>query len=228
MRVLIIEDFTPLREALVQGLEEAGFAVDAAENGETGLWKARSNDHDVIVLDLMLPQVDGLTVLKTLRGWGCPAHILVLTAKDAPQDRIQGLDSGADDYLVKPFVFGELIARVRALVRRKYETRGTTLRIADLEIDLTRREVRRAAALVELSGREYTLLEYLAANANRVVTRTEIWQHVYDANAALESNVIDVFVGLLRKKIERPGSVRLLHTRRGQGYLLADRGEIYE
>lgn len=228
MRVLIIEDFTPLREALVQGLEEAGFAVDAAENGETGLWKARSNDHDVIVLDLMLPQVDGLTVLKTLRGWGCPAHILVLTAKDAPQDRIQGLDSGADDYLVKPFVFGELIARVRALVRRKYETRGTTLRIADLEIDLTRREVRRAAALVELSGREYTLLEYLAANANRVVTRTEIWQHVYDANAALESNVIDVFVGLLRKKIERPGLVRLLHTRRGQGYLLADRGEIYE
>jgi DNA-binding response OmpR family regulator len=226
MRVLIIEDFGPLREALVQGLQEAGFAVDAADNGESGLWKARSNEHDVIILDLMLPKIDGLSVLKTLRAAACPAHMLVLTARDAPPDRIQGLDAGADDYLVKPFVFGELLARVRALVRRKYDTRGTTLRVADLELDLTRREVRRAGALIELSGREYTLLEYLVVNANRVVTRTEIWQHVYDANAALESNVIDVFVGLVRKKIERPDLPRLLHTRRGQGYMLADRGEV--
>jgi DNA-binding response OmpR family regulator len=226
MRVLIIEDFGPLREALVQGLQEAGFAVDAADNGESGLWKARSNEHDVIILDLMLPKIDGLSVLKMLRAAACPAHMLVLTARDAPPDRIQGLDAGADDYLVKPFVFGELLARVRALVRRKYDTRGTTLRVADLELDLTRREVRRAGALIELSGREYTLLEYLVVNANRVVTRTEIWQHVYDANAALESNVIDVFVGLVRKKIERPDLPRLLHTRRGQGYMLADRGEV--
>jgi DNA-binding response OmpR family regulator len=226
MRVLIIEDFGPLREALVQGLQEAGFAVDAADNGESGLWKAGSNEHDVIILDLMLPKIDGLSVLKTLRAAACPAHVLVLTARDAPPDRIQGLDAGADDYLVKPFVFGELLARVRALVRRKYDTRGTTLRVADLELDLTRREVRRAGALIELSGREYTLLEYLAVNANRVVTRTEIWQHLYDANAALESNVIDVFVGLVRKKIERPDLPRLLHTRRGQGYMLADRGEV--
>jgi DNA-binding response OmpR family regulator len=225
MRVLIIEDFGPLREALVQGLQEAGFAVDAADNGESGLWKARSNEHDVIILDLMLPKVDGLTILKTLRAAACPAHVLVLTARDAASDRILGLDAGADDYLVKPFVFGELLARVRALVRRKYDTKATIIRIADLEIDLTRRKVRRAGAAVDLSGREYTLLEYLAVNANRVVSRTEIWQHLYDANAALESNVIDVFIGLVRKKIERPGLPRLLHTRRGQGYMLADRGE---
>jgi DNA-binding response OmpR family regulator len=226
MRVLIIEDFAPLREALVQGLQEAGFAVDAADNGETGLWKARSNEHDVIILDLMLPKVDGMAVLQTLRSSGCPAHVLVLTAKDTTEDRIAGLDAGADDYLVKPFVFGELLARVRALVRRKYETKGTVVRVGDLEVNVTRKEVRRGGASIELSGREYMLLEYLAMNANRVVSRTEIWQHLYDANATLESNVIDVFVGLLRKKVERAGAPRLLHTRRGQGYMLADREEV--
>jgi two-component system copper resistance phosphate regulon response regulator CusR len=225
MRILVVEDFTPLREAMVQGLAEAGFAVDSADNGQDALWHARSSEHDVIVLDLMLPAIDGLTVLKTLRKKSCPSHILILTARDTPADRIRGLDLGADDYLVKPFVFGELVARIKALVRRKYEAKGDTLRVGDLEIDIVRRIVRRAGHGIDLSSREYALLEYLALNAYRIVSRTEIWQHVYDANASLESNVVDVFVGLVRKKIERHGA-RLLHTRRGQGYLLTDREEM--
>ena len=225
MRVLVVEDFQPLREAVAQGMAEAGYAVDTADNGEDGLRLGRTGEHDVIVLDLMLPRVDGLSVLKTLRRGGCPAHVLVLTAKDTPEDRIRGLDMGADDYLVKPFVFGELLARVKALVRRKYETHRTLLKVADLELDLTRRVVRRFGHNVDLSGREYALLEYLALNADRIVSRTDIWQHVYDFNASPESNVVDVFIRLLRKKIERNGHPRLLHTRRGQGYMLSAAGE---
>jgi len=225
MRVLVVEDFSPLREAVAQGMQEAGFAVDVADNGEDGLRLGRTNEHDVIILDLMLPRIDGLTMLKTLRSAGCPAHVLVLTAKDTPEDRINGLDLGADDYLVKPFVFGELLARVKALVRRKYETHRTTLKVGDMEIDITRRVVRRFGENIDLSGREYALLEYLALNAGRIVSRSDIWQHVYDFNASPESNVVDVFVRLVRKKIEREGHPRLLHTRRGQGYMLADIGE---
>ncbi len=226
MRILVVEDFSPLREALAQGMHEAGFAVDVADNGEDGLRLGRTGEHDVIILDLMLPKLDGLTMLKTLRGGGCPAHVLVLTAKDTPEDRINGLDLGADDYLVKPFVFGELLARVKALVRRKYETHRTMLQVADMEIDITRRVVRRFGQNIDLSGREYALLEYLALNAGRIVSRTDIWQHVYDFNASPESNVVDVFIRLVRKKIEREGHARLLHTRRGQGYMLADNGEM--
>ncbi len=222
MRVLVIEDFFPLREAVAQGLQEAGFAVDVAGNGEEALRQAQSAEYDVIVLDLLLPKVPGLTVLKILRQVECAAHILILTAKDTPDDRIKGLNLGADDYMIKPFVFGELLARVRALVRRKYEKHKSQLRIADLEIDLSRRMVKRGGRMIDLSGREYALLEYLALNANRVVSRADIWQHVYDFNASLESNVVDVFMGLLRKKIERPGHTLLLHTRRGQGYMLAE------
>jgi two-component system copper resistance phosphate regulon response regulator CusR len=225
MRILVVEDFSPLREALVQGLSEAGFAVDAAGNGEDGLWQAKSGEHDVVVLDLMLPKVDGMEILRTMRAGNSASMVLILTARDATEDRIRGLDAGADDYVVKPFVFGELLARVRALVRRKYQARGNVLRVDDLEVDLVRHTVRRAGAEIELSGREYGLLEYLAINAEQIVSRTEIVQHVYDFNASLESNVIDVFVGLLRKKIERPGMRRLLHTRRGRGYLLSARGE---
>jgi DNA-binding response OmpR family regulator len=225
MRVLVIEDFEPLRQALGQGLQEAGFVVEVAGDGESGLRHARSDEHDVIILDLMLPKIDGLTVLNTLRTAGCPAFILVLTARDTPLDRIQGLNAGADDYLVKPFVFAELLARVRALVRRKNEAKSSIIHIADLELDQTRREVRRTGNAIELSAREYALLEYLVMNAHRIVTRAEIEQCLFDTNSPLESNVIDVFVSLLRKKIEGQGLPRLLHTRRGQGYVLTDRGD---
>ncbi len=152
MRILVVEDYQPLRESVVQGLREAGYAVDEAANGRDGLWHAQSGEHDVIILDLMLPEVDGLTVLKTLRQKQCGSHVLVLTARDTPADKVRGLDLGADDYLVKPFVFAELLARVKALVRRKYEAKSTVLRVADLEVDTARRTVRRGGVNVDLSG----------------------------------------------------------------------------
>ena len=220
MKILIVEDFQPLRDSLQQGLREAGYAVDVAADGEVGLWHAQQGSHDVIILDLMLPKRDGLSVLKQLRKSGCKACVLILTAKDTSKDKVTGLDLGADDYLVKPFDFPELLSRVSALIRRKYETRSSILKIADLEIDLIKRMVRRAGQLIDLSAREYALLEYMALNAGRIVSREDIWQHIYDFNAELESNVVDVFVGLVRKKIEREGSPKLIHTRRGQGYCM--------
>jgi DNA-binding response OmpR family regulator len=222
MRVLVVEDFAPLRKSVVQGLREAGYAVDEAADGEAALWHAQSDEHDVIVLDLMLPKVDGFAVLNKLRGRKCPAHVLVLTAKDTQQDKIHGLESGADDYLVKPFHFGELLARVKALIRRKYDAKTTLVRVSDLEIDISKRTVRRGGQTVDLSGREYGLMEYLALNPERVVTRTELWQHAYDFNASPESNVVDVYIKRLRAKIERPDKPRLIHTRRGQGYIFGE------
>jgi DNA-binding response OmpR family regulator len=220
MRVLVIEDSPPIRKSVAQGLREAGYAVDEAGDGESGLWHAKSGEHDVIILDLMLPKVDGLTILRTLRAGDCPANILVLTARDTSDDKIKGLELGADDYLVKPFHLRELLARVKALVRRKYDTRSTRVKIADLEVDLTGRTVRRGGQLVDLSAREYALLEYLALKAEQVVSRAEIWQHVYDFNASPESNVVDVFIARLRAKIEHDGKPQLIHTKRGQGYFL--------
>ena len=222
MRVLVVEDFSPLRKSIVQGLREAGYAVDEAADGEAALWYARDDEHDVIVLDLMLPKVDGFEVLRSLRGRKCPAHVLVLTAKDAHEDRIEGLEKGADDYLVKPFHFGELLARIKALIRRKYDANTTLIKVADLEIDLARKSVERDGEIVDLSGREYGLLEYFALNSRRIVTRAELWQHSYDFNSSPESNVIDVYVKRLRSKIERLGRPRLIHTRRGQGYIFGE------
>jgi len=222
MRVLIIEDYGPLRRALCNGLREVGFAVDASSDGQEGLWYAQSNEYDVIVLDLMLPKIDGLTILKRLREAGRSMHILILTARDAVEDRVRGLDLGADDYLVKPFAFEELLARVRALVRREYKAKSPVIRVADLEIDTARRLVRRAGERIDLTAREYALLEFLALRAGQVVTRTEVWEHLYDFDSCAQSNVVDVYVGYLRKKIERPGLPRLIHTRRGQGYVLGD------
>ena len=223
MRVLVVEDFEMLRESIALGLREAGFAVDEAAEGQTALWYAEGNDYDVIILDLMLPKLDGLTVLKRLRAAGKQTHVLILTAKDEPLDRVQGLDTGADDYLVKPFVFSELLARVRALVRRRYDVKSPLIQVADLEIDTTARAVRRDGQVVELSEREFALLHFLAIRAGQVVSRTEIWEHVYDFNSTAESNVVDAFIRLLRKKIERPHLPPLIHTRRGHGYRLGER-----
>ena len=220
MRLLLVEDYLPLQKALAKGLREAGFAVDVTGDGEEGLWYAGSNDYDVVVLDLMLPKVDGLTILNRLRSEGRQTHVLILTAKDAVADRVRGLDLGADDYLVKPFAFEELLARVRALARRAYGAKAPGLEIGDLRIETPEQRVWRGKEEVHLTPREYALLEYLALRAGEVVSRTDIWEHVYDFNSEADSNVVDVYIGYLRKKIERPGRRPLIHTVRGRGYRL--------
>lgn len=220
MKVLVVEDYAPVRSAVAQGLRENGFAVDVAGDGEEGLWYARSSDYDVIVLDLMLPRLDGLTLLQRLRQAGSQSSVLILTAKDRLEDRVTGLNTGADDYLVKPFGFDELLARVRALVRRRYARENPLIRIGNLEIDTTARQVRLAGEVVELTAREYALLEYLASRAGQLVSRTEIWEHVYEFNSSSQSNVVDVYISYLRRKLERPDTPQLIHTRRGQGYML--------
>ena len=217
VRALVIEDYAPIRDAVSEGLTEHGFAVDVAKDGAEGWWFAEANPYDVVVLDIMLPKLDGLTLLQRLRAKGERVAVLLLTAKDTVDDRVRGLDLGADDYLVKPFAFAELVARVRALVRRRYDVRDPTLRIDDLAIDTVARTVRRADKDIPLSPREYALLEYLAIRAGELVTRTEIWEHVYDFNSDATSNVVDVYVGYLRKKLGGPA---LIHTRRGFGYVL--------
>jgi DNA-binding response OmpR family regulator len=222
MKLLLIEDYEPLRKSVARGLREAGFAVDASGDGEEGLWYARTGDYDVIVLDLMLPKIDGLTILQQLRRQGNPVHILILTAKDTVADRVQGLNLGADDYLVKPFALEELLARVGALVRRKYAAKSPVIQVADLEIDRTSRAVRRAGRTIDLTAREYALLEFLALRVGQVVTRSEIWEHLYDFAAEPNSNVIDVYVACLRRKLEKDAQPRLIHTRRGLGYLFGE------
>lgn len=223
MRVLLIEDYAPLCNAVALGLREAGFAVDSTADGEEGWWYAQSGEYDVIVLDLMLPRVDGLSILRRLRAAGVRTHVLILTAKDTLADRVAGLNLGADDYLVKPFAFDELLARVRALVRRGYAAKNPVLAIADLRIDMAARVVERDGQRIPLTAREFALLEFLALRRGEVVSRTDIWQHLYESEFAPDSNVIDVYIRHLRRKLERPGQPRLIHTHRGAGYLLGAR-----
>jgi DNA-binding response OmpR family regulator len=220
MRLLVVEDYLPLQQALVEGLREAGFAVDATGDGEEGLWYATTNDYDVVVLDLMLPKVDGLTVLKQLRKEGRPTQVLILTAKGSVPDRVRGLETGADDYLVKPFAFEELLARVRALTRRAYSIRNPSIEVADLRIETPTQRVWRGQDEVQLTPREYALLEYLAVRMGEVVSRTDIWEHLYEFGSEADSNVVDVYILYLRKKIERPDKPPLIHTLRGRGYML--------
>lgn len=222
MKVLVVEDFQLLRDSLAQGLREAGYAVDATGDGEEGLWYATTGAYDVIVLDLLLPKLDGLSVLNRLREQGCASHVLILTARDGAEDRVRGLDAGADDYLVKPFVFDELLARVRALVRRRYDAKSPVIRVGDMEIDTLERVARRGGKRIELSNREYAMLELLASRAGQVVTRSDIWEHVYEFDSAADSNVVDVFIGHLRRKLEQEGLPRLIQTRRGHGYVLGE------
>ncbi|MCG3127729.1 MAG: Response regulator MprA [Phycisphaerae bacterium] len=220
MRALLVEDYAPLRETVAQALAEAGFAVDSAAEGGEGLWYAQSGAYDAIVLDIGLPGRDGLSILRTLRKSGQTTPVLLLTARDTVADRVAGLDAGADDYLIKPFALEELLARVRALVRRKYEATDPVLHVRDVEIDTVRKQVRRGGRTIELTAREYALLEFLALRAGQVVSRTDIWEHLYDFHASAESNVVDVYVGYLRRKLEESGGTRLIHTRRGLGYVL--------
>jgi DNA-binding response OmpR family regulator len=220
MRVLVVEDYAPIRKAVAKSLREAGFAVDETGDGEEGLWYATSNDYDVVVLDLMLPGVDGLAILQRLRADGLVTHVLILTARDTVQDRVRGLDLGADDYLVKPFAMEELLARVRALARRAYCAKNPVIAVSDLRIDTTTKQVWRGSDEVTLTAREYAVLEYLALRAGEVVTRTDIWEHVYEFTADADSNVVDVYIGYLRKKLESADLPPLIHTIRGSGYSL--------
>jgi len=220
MRLLVIEDYPPLQQSLTKGLREAGFAVDTTRDGAEGLWYATGAEYDVIILDLMLPNMPGLEILKKIRSRGNKAHVLILTAKDTVEDRVEGLDLGADDYLVKPFAFEELLARIRALLRRGYRRKNPNIKIKDLQIDLTAQKVRRGKHEITLTPREYALLEYLAVRAGETVSRTDMWEHLYEFNSAASSNVVDVYIGYLRKKIEQLGKPPLIHTIRGRGYLL--------
>jgi DNA-binding response OmpR family regulator len=225
MRVLLIEDSQRLCEYVARGLRHAGFAVDVATDGENGLFLAQSGEHDVVILDLMLPKRDGLGVLGALRADDSKIHVLVLTAKDTIADRVQGLNAGADDYLVKPFAFEELLARVQALVRRAYGIKKTILTFGPLELDTATRQLRRDGKVIDLRPREYTLFEYLALRAGHVVTRAEIERHIYDELAEPMSNVVDSAICSLRKLVDSPEGPSMIITRRGHGYIFGQTGE---
>jgi two-component system OmpR family response regulator len=215
MRLLVIEDEVDLLAAVAQALREAEYAVDEAADGENGLHKALSYDYDAIVLDLMLPKLDGWQVLAKLRETK-RTPVLILTARDAVRDRVKGLDDGADDYLIKPFMLTELLARLRALIRRSVGQARSQVTIGELTIDSLARTVHRGSELIALTAREFSLLELFALHAGQVVSRTQIYEHLYDENDDTLSNLIDVHVSNLRRKLGK----EILETRRGQGYLL--------
>lgn len=225
VRVLLVEDHKPLSKALKRGLEEENFAVDVAEDGEEADYKARSASYDAIVLDLMLPKIDGLTLLKKWRKDGVRTHILVLTAKDTTEDKVKGLDLGADDYLTKPFQLEELLARLRALIRRSHQVKDPILRVHDLEIDTSARSVKRGGQAIHLTPREFALLQFLAFHRGKVVTRTMIWEHLYDEYDENTSNVVDVYIRYLRTKVDKGFDKPLILTRWGEGYMLLGEGD---
>ena len=224
MRILVVEDDRKVASFIRKGLEEEGHAVEVAGDGAEAIERvADGSPWDLVVLDVMLPKRDGFSVLKTLREDGLTAPVLMLTARDAVGDRVTGLDLGADDYLTKPFAFEEFLARVRALLRRgATATPIPVLRLADLSLDPATREVRRGSRRVELTAREYTLLEYFMRSPGRILSRPMLAQHVWGLDFDSESNVVDVYVGYLRRRIEAAGEKKLLHTVRGVGYVLKD------
>lgn len=225
VRILLVEDESRVASFLAKGLREQTYAVDVARDGEEGSYLGSVNEYDLVILDVMLPRKDGHAVCRELRACGRRMPILMLTARGAVDDRVAGLDSGADDYLVKPFDFKELLARVRALLRRSAVLRSERLRIADLTLDTASHTVTRGGKPVELTAKEYALLEFLVLNQERVVGREQIAQHVWDENFDPFSNIIDVYIKRLRAKIDSQSDRRLIHTRRGEGYMLcASRG----
>ena len=222
MRILLVEDEQGLASVLKRGLQEHGYAVDAAGDGEEALAFAESEPYDLIVLDVMLPDLDGFSVCRRLRAMRSTAPVLMLTARDSIEDRVLGLDCGADDYLVKPFDPRELLARVRALLRRERVQRDPVLRVADIEVDTSSRQVRRGQRAVVLTMREYAILELFVRNTNRVLSRDEIAEHIWAFDFTAMSNIIDVYVGNLRRKLWDDAEPRLLRTVRGIGYLMRD------
>jgi DNA-binding response OmpR family regulator len=227
MRILLVEDETDAAAILAKGLREQTYAVDIAGDGAEALEKAAVNEYDLVILDIMLPDIDGLEVCRRLRKLGSTVPVLLLTARIQVNDRILGLDSGADDYLTKPFHFGELLARIRALLRRGPELRDATLDVGDLTIDTRSHQVRRGSFTIPLTSKEYALLEYLALRKGEVVGRAEIAEHVWEETYDPFSNLIEVYIQRLRKKLDTGDAIRLLHTRRGEGYILTAEPEAY-
>jgi DNA-binding response OmpR family regulator len=221
VRVLLVEDEVETAELLAKGLREHSYAVDVNTDGDDALASAGINDYDLVILDLMIPGRDGLEVCRTLRSNGSHVPILMLTARDAVADRVVGLDAGADDYLAKPFSFDELLARVRALLRRRPVLQPRVLQVGDLTVDTAARAVRRSGRAIELTAKEYALLEYLVLRSGEVVSRSEIAEHVWDEHYDAFSNLIEVYVQRLRRKLGAQSGQALIHTRRGQGYTLA-------
>ena len=221
MRILVIEDEKKIASFIKRGLKEEGHMIDVAYDGEEGYRMCGENDYDLILLDLMLPKRDGISLCRQLRDDGVTTPVLMLTAKDSVQDKVTGLDSGADDYLTKPFAFEELLARIRALMRKRSPL-ATKLQAGDLVLDLISHRVTRADREIVLTMREYALLEYLMRNAGTVVTRTMITEHVWDIDFDTSTNVIDVYINYLRNKIDCGQQKKLIHTVRGRGYILKD------
>ncbi|MDB5324388.1 MAG: two component transcriptional regulator, winged helix family [Phycisphaerales bacterium] len=224
MRILVAEDHPSLARSIADGLRDDGYAVDLTFDGNEALHLAGSNPYDLMILDIMLPGRDGFSIIQVLRRRDVQIPILCLTARDGIVDRVKGLDLGADDYLVKPFAWEELLARVRSMVRRGHGKKSATISVGDLEIDTARKSARRGGTAIELSAREFALLEYLAHRQGQVVTRSDIWEHLYDQHDETTSNVVDVYIGYLRNKIDKEFPTKLIHTRRGQGYLLGVEG----
>jgi two-component system, OmpR family, response regulator len=221
MRALLIEDDLTIAEFVARGLREAGFGVEHAADGQSGLQLALAGGFDVAVVDLMLPQLDGLSVIREMRARGSATPVLILSARHTVDDRVRGLEAGGDDYLIKPFAFTELLARVHALIRRSSGTpTTTTMAVGDLRLDLRTRRVSRGGREIELRPREFTLLEYLMRNADRVVTKTMILSHVWDYSFDPRTNVVDVLVHRLREKVDKGFEPKLIHTVRGMGYVL--------
>ncbi len=222
MRALVVEDDAGIRRFLKKGLREASFAVDVADDGSVGYELARVEKYDIIILDLMLPGREGLGILKDLRESGNDTPVICLTARDTVEDRVEGLDLGADDYVSKPFSFAELLARIRALLRRGRTVVNSPVKIADLTVDMLARSVERAGRHIDVSPREYALLEYMARHAGEVLSRTMILEHVWDMNQDPLTNVVDVHINRLRKKVDHGFEKPLIHTIRGVGYVLRE------
>jgi two-component system copper resistance phosphate regulon response regulator CusR len=225
MRILLVEDERKVAEFVARGLRDQRFAVDVANDGQTGWEMASASDYDAVVLDLMLPKLSGLEILKRIRRGGSQVPVLILTARAETAAKVENFEAGADDYLTKPFAFEELLVRVKALLRRGSPDRSNVLQIADLEIDRLKQQARRGGKRIDLTPREYSLLEFLAANAGRVMSRTMITEHVWDESFQGLTNIVDVYVRHLRDKVDDPSSKKLIRTVRGVGYSLSDETE---